>query len=228
MTDLGEILAQARNATALAAEQAQNAATYMQTLRADILAGGSTGDPIQDYLIVKFRVIDEKARERYVAISEKLKGKTGELIAIHFKERVVTRHRFVGPSDYEDVDRIRLAILTGDVLQFSIENGDAFCTLPIDSYASEGRTWTVISGTFYEIHEGKIFMADDCGEPIVRMSGASNESWQPLNLVIGDEAVMEWNHISLYRLRNNRERFAHLLEQLGRLTLTAEEDPVEE
>lgn len=229
MTDLKEALAQARSATASAKEELEKAQSCTKAVREGILAGSSTGDPIQDYLIVKFGVIDEAARERYVAINDKLKGKTGELIVIHYTERVVTKHRFAGPNDYEDVVRTRLAILTGDALRFSFEDGRAICSLPIDSYANEGRGWTVVNGTFDEVHEGKIFMCDDCGEPLITMRGGlARESWQPLNLVIGEAAVMAWPPIIPWQTERNRARFAHALEELGRLTLTAQEDPVEE
>jgi len=227
MANLQQRLAAAASASTTADAEEARARSEIEAMRASILAGETTGDRIRDYLIVKFGVIDESARERYEAINALMKGKTGELIVVHYTESVCTIHRFIGPNEYENVRYVDIAILAGDELVFEFGEKDATCSLPIKSYSQQEYRWTITEGTISEAHAGKIFLAKDCGKPVQSPSLLRGD-WRPFNLEIGEEAAMAWIESNLMDFRVKKNLFLLILEKLGRLTLTSPEEDEDE
>jgi len=54
----------------------------IETLRKRILAGGTTGDPIRDYVIVTNETLSEEVEQPYRELEEMLKGREGEQVLV--------------------------------------------------------------------------------------------------------------------------------------------------
>jgi len=97
----------------------------IETLKNKILAGGTTGDPIRDYVIVANETLSEETEQPYRELEEMLKGREGEQVLV-VNEKIESAYRSGcwGGSGYTSVEStLRLGVLTSNV-RFEIGDGE--------------------------------------------------------------------------------------------------------
>src|SRR5580704_11731154 len=133
MSDASEALVRAQEIAATGAAAVQSAQETTRKAWMDLIslirAGGTTGNVVDDYIIVTSGHLDPQCQIRYKAIEEKLAGKTGELILVHRVVKIPWKHSFGRGWEYRHETKYFLGVLTTDHLAFHIaeagKEGDA-------------------------------------------------------------------------------------------------------
>lgn len=216
-------VAQAESALqAIKKTRAENHRELVQALK----DGGTTGNRMQDYVILTCEQPNQERLAEYQKINRMLASHEGQLVLVYFTrehrmERVLGRL-----DDFSILYYVSLGVLRGPTLSFTTGENDLNCTLPTVSHARES-----VSGSLEFIDEPlgeygfRLYKKDRL--PFVLYA---EETWifdaNKLNLIIGDKAVLAWceQYRPFFAEISDTVKRTHLLERLGKLTLTSPEE----
>jgi len=228
MTDL---IARARRAASAKSAAIQAAADEIDAIRKDILAGQTTGDPVQDYVLFRFGEEGGDALARLRSVNESLAGKTGELILVDYTRKERMRHGgcFGGggsASDWNTAERACLAILEGEALVIERGEKSLTCRLPFERYLwNESPGLEPIAERIAE--QEPLGPGDYTSRDFWMANGQFQAYERQFLLTVGDGPVRErLDRRSLtypWKPEGKPDEFRLALEKLGHLTLIAEE-----
>ncbi len=229
MTRPTEALAAAQQALA-------NAHAMMMEIRAEILRGDSTGDPIKDFLIVYAprNVLDGTSapiEARYRELSERLKGKSGQFVFMIERD---LGHPDSSPLSTPPIrEAFTLGVLVDDRLRFELQDdlpaGTPSWTFPTEQYGKrgdhqvvhgDGRPIQVMTGGMHPWFEAIFYMwldealdfRDHAYQGLARFSLGVDPIGPitRLDFFIGNDEIEAWCHdLRLYPTRASAEALAH-------------------
>lgn len=207
MPELSELLgnlAKETGASAAAAEaQDSKKKSILAAVRAQIEAGQTTGDPVKDFVLLRFG--DNAIElERYHKLNDAVSGKTSELMVATYIEEVCVIHTFTGGGNkYKRVQHFLCGILTGESLQFVVDKeGVQRCVLPVKHFnqvtlfpRNPARN-DLEPGPLMESYQYSlptVFCTPDWSKAHHAHEGLGNRPHhRNLHVIAGDAAVHDW------------------------------------
>jgi len=164
-------------------------------LRTRVKSGATTGDPIQDYVLLAFRRVGSEVLERYQTLAEWVVLNSGELVLQYKLEEKASSESMFPEVNFEE--SFAIGVLKGPDLIFPV--GEITCRFPTERYV-------VVNGDS-KLYEGNLKVSrlwgfgSTVGFPRsvvvsrTQLRGFPEDSGKPVprvQIVIGDGAVRDW------------------------------------
>jgi len=94
-----------------------------------IISGESLGDPLKEFIIVRYGALYEEIEKRYLDIQERFKEHQGQYIMLVKIKKERIRFNLIGeerPSDYIKVPELNIGVLSADEFLFNPPEGQFF------------------------------------------------------------------------------------------------------
>lgn len=232
MSDLsGEVRALRRSQGARAAERKRLEeeeavdAGKLAAIVKQIERGGTTGDPLTDFILACYGKLDREIERRYRTVEDLISGRAGELVLVsqvHNELDLIRHHEEQQPDDYRAHHSYILGRLEDDQLVLDQLNKSAglpmkFTRRPMGR-VEKGPLWFMTS--WYSRHRGERDIGYHFGVPAELKNP---QSWYSeaapiaLEIVVGEQKIRDWaekwdkNHL-FYTVRD--EGVAKQLDQM--------------